>query len=74
MPRNADVVRQWKILLEIEASRRGTIGGLAEMCGVTTRTIRRDLDTLQEAGPLYDERIEGRVCWKLRNRCEFRSI
>ena len=27
MPRNAEVVRQWKILLEVEASRRGTIDG-----------------------------------------------
>jgi predicted DNA-binding transcriptional regulator YafY len=66
MPRNAEVVRQWKILLEIEASRRGTINGLAELCGVTTRTIRRDLDALQEAGfPLFDEREDGRVIWKL---------
>jgi predicted DNA-binding transcriptional regulator YafY len=66
MPRNAEVVRQWKILLEVEASRRGTIKGLATMCGVTTRTIRRDLDALQEAGfPLFDEKVDGRVFWKL---------
>jgi len=66
MARNAEVVRQWKILLELEASRRGTINGLAEKCGVTTRTIRRDLDALQEAGfSLFDERIDGKVYWKL---------
>jgi len=66
MPRNAEVVRQWKILREIEASRRGTINGLAKLCGVTTRTIRRDLDALQEAGfSLFDERAEGQVYWKL---------
>jgi predicted DNA-binding transcriptional regulator YafY len=66
MPRNAEVVRQWRILLEIEASRRGTIDHLAEMCGVTTRTIRRDLDALQEAGfPLYDEKVDGHTWWKL---------
>jgi len=66
MPRNAEVVRQWKILRAVEASRRGTIDGLAKMCGVTTRTIRRDLDALQEAGfPLFDEKVEGRVFWKL---------
>ncbi len=66
MPRNAEVVRQWKILLDIEASRRGTIDGLAARCGVTTRTIRRDLDALQEAGfPLLDEKIDGKVFWKL---------
>ncbi|MFB3853726.1 MAG: helix-turn-helix transcriptional regulator [Vicinamibacterales bacterium] len=66
MPRNAEVVRQWKILLEIEASRGSSIERLARMCGVSTRTIRRDLDALQEAGfPLYDERVDGRVFWKL---------
>jgi predicted DNA-binding transcriptional regulator YafY len=66
MPRNAEVVRQWRILLELEASRWGTIDGLAEKCGVTTRTIRRDIDALQEAGfPLFDERVEGKVYWKL---------
>ena len=66
MARNAEVVRQWKILRELEASRRGTINGLAEMCGVTTRTIRRDLDALQEAGfSLFDEHVDGRVYWKL---------
>jgi proteasome accessory factor B len=66
MARNAEVIRQCKILLEIESSRRGTIDGLAEKCGVTTRTIRRDLDALQEAGfPLYDEKADGKVFWKL---------
>lgn len=66
MPRNAEVVRQWKILRELEASRRGTITGLAEICKVTTRTIRRDLDALQEAGfGLFDDKIDGKVYWKL---------
>ena len=66
MPRNAEVVRQWNILRELEASRRGTINGLAAMCGVTTRTIRRDLDALQDAGfSLFDEKIDGKVYWKL---------
>jgi len=66
MPRNAEVVRQWKILLELEASRRATINGLSELCDVTTRTIRRDLDALQEAGfALFDEKIDGKVYWKV---------
>lgn len=74
MPRNAEVIRQWKILLELEASHWGTIDGLAKMCGVTTRTIRRDLDALQQAGfALYDERIDGRVYWKIRSR-PFRTL
>ena len=66
MPRNAEVVRQWKILLELEASRLGTIDGLAKKCVVTTRTIRRDLDALQQAGfALFDEKIDGKVYWKI---------
>jgi len=66
MARNAEVIRQWKILREIEASRRGTINGLAKLCGVTTRTIRRDLEALQEAGfPLFDQKADGGVFWKL---------
>lgn len=67
--RNAEVIRQWNILREIEASRRATIHGLARRTGVTTRTIRRDLEALQLAGfPLYDETIDGRRYWKLDTR------
>ncbi len=45
MPRNAEVIRQWTILREIERARGSgvTIDGLASLTGVTTRTIRRDL-------------------------------
>jgi predicted DNA-binding transcriptional regulator YafY len=55
--RNAEVIRQWQILRTIEARRTGvTIHELAGLTGVTTRTIRRDLIALQEAGfSLYDE-------------------
>ncbi len=57
MSRNAEVIRQWQVLREIETRRTGvTIHELAELTGVTTRTIRRDLQALQEAGfALYDE-------------------
>ena len=68
MPRNQEVIRQWKVLHALESSRHGaTIDGLAGELDVTTRTIRRDLAALQEAGfPLYDERDdEGRVRWRL---------
>src|SRR4051794_10061301 len=69
VPRNAEVVRQWTILREIERSRGGgvTIDELASRCEVTTRTIRRDLHALEEAGfPLYDERAEdGRTRWRV---------
>ena len=68
MPRNQEVIRQWKVLHALESSRHGTtIPALAQELCVTTRTIRRDLAALQEAGfPLFDERDdEGRVRWRL---------
>ncbi|HYT67964.1 MAG TPA: WYL domain-containing protein [Vicinamibacterales bacterium] len=66
MPRNAEVIRQWSILRDLEASRRMTIDDLAERTGVTTRTIRRDLEALQASGfPLFDELIEGKRYWML---------
>jgi predicted DNA-binding transcriptional regulator YafY len=64
--RNAEVIRQWKILKRIEAGRYTTAQDLADEHGVTERTIRRDIEALQEAGfPLYDERSEGRKIWRL---------
>jgi predicted DNA-binding transcriptional regulator YafY len=66
MPRNAEVIRQWTILRDLEASRRVTIDELAERTGVTTRTIRRDLEALQTSGfPLFDEQIDGKRYWTL---------
>src|ERR1044071_3896820 len=68
VPRNQEVIRQWKVLHALESSRHGvTIDGLADELEVTTRTIRRDLAALQESGfPLYDERDDnGRVHWRL---------
>jgi predicted DNA-binding transcriptional regulator YafY len=64
--RNAEVIRQWKILKRIEAGRYTTAQDLADEHGVTERTIRRDIEALQEAGfPLYDERNDGRKVWRL---------
>jgi predicted DNA-binding transcriptional regulator YafY len=64
--RNAEVIRQWKILKRIEAGRFTSTKDLASEHGVSERTIRRDLEALQEAGfPLYDERDEGRKIWRL---------
>jgi predicted DNA-binding transcriptional regulator YafY len=70
MPRNAEVIRQWTILREIERSRVSgvTIDDLASQCAVTTRTIRRDLQALEEAGfPIYDDRSrdDGRTRWTI---------
>lgn len=74
--RNAEVIRQWQILKEIEASRTGvTIHDLAGQVGVTTRTIRRDLQALQEAGfALFDEGGEHDTKrWKLDTQ-PFRTV
>lgn len=68
MPRNQEVIRQWRVLHLLEVSRHGVgIDALARELDVTTRTIRRDLAALQEAGfPLYDERDEdGHVRWRI---------
>jgi predicted DNA-binding transcriptional regulator YafY len=74
MPRNAEIIRQWTILRELEASRRLTIDDMAERTGVTTRTIRRDLEALQSAGfPLFDESHEGRKYWVLEQKA-FRRL
>jgi predicted DNA-binding transcriptional regulator YafY len=74
MPRNAEVIRQWTILKALEASRRATIDDLARQTGVTTRTIRRDLDALQEAGfPLFDELHDGKKYWTLEQKA-FRRL
>jgi predicted DNA-binding transcriptional regulator YafY len=74
MPRNAEVIRQWNILRDLEASRRLTIDDLAKRTGVTTRTIRRDLEALQTSGfPLFDEMHDGKRYWTLENKA-FRRL
>jgi predicted DNA-binding transcriptional regulator YafY len=66
MGRNAQLIRQWAILKQIESTRWSTIPDLAGRHDVSTKTIRRDLAALMEAGfPLYDERYEGKVYWRL---------
>jgi predicted DNA-binding transcriptional regulator YafY len=66
--RNKEVIRQWQILKDIESARTGvTIHDLANRAQVSTRTIRRDLAALQEAGfALFDEGAELETKrWKL---------
>ena len=66
MGRNAQLIRQWAILKQIETNRWTTISDMAGNHIVSTKTIRRDLAALMEAGfPLYDERYEGKVYWRL---------
>jgi predicted DNA-binding transcriptional regulator YafY len=74
--RNAEVIRQWTILREIETRRTGvTIHELARDVGVSTRTIRRDLQALQEAGfAVYDEGGENETKrWRL-DGAPFRAV
>ncbi len=74
MPRNAEVIRQWSILRDLESSRRMSIDEMAQRTGVTTRTIRRDLEALQSAGfPLYDDVQDGKRYWILEHRA-FRRL
>ncbi|HET7618981.1 MAG TPA: transcriptional regulator [Gemmatimonadaceae bacterium] len=74
MPRNAEVIRQWTILRDLESARGLTIDDLAARTGVTTRTIRRDLDALQAAGfPLFDDVVDGKRYWRLEPRA-FRRL
>ena len=50
MGRNAQLIRQWAILKQIETNRWTTISDLADSHIVSTKTIRRDLAALMEAG------------------------
>jgi predicted DNA-binding transcriptional regulator YafY len=66
MGRNAQLIRQWAMLKQIETNRWTTISDMADSHTVSTKTIRRDLAALMEAGfPLYDERYDGKVYWRL---------
>lgn len=70
MPRNDQVTRQWHILHQLESSRGRTLdelmGGLPQDAPRHPRTLRRDLEALETAGfPLVNERVEGRVRWRL---------
>lgn len=74
--RNAEVIRQWHVLREIETRRVGvTIQQLATLVNVSTRTIRRDLQALQEAGfAVYDEGEEHETKrWRL-DGAPFRAV
>jgi len=73
--RGQEVIRQWKLLKETEAARYGlTVEQLAERLGVTSRTIRRDLAQLQEAGfPLEQHQRDTRRTWSL-NRETFKGL
>ena len=70
MHRNRDLIRQWTLLQAMARSRHCTISKLAADVDVSTRTIRRDLNALQEAGfPIYDDGPDGgSKAWRLETR------
>lgn len=67
MPRNAEVIRQWKLLLHLDDLARGSsVDDLARELSVTKRTVWRDLAALQEAGfPLVDEKRDRKSIWRV---------
>ena len=70
-PRNQQVIREWRVLRELEGRVGKTLDELASIAGVSMRTIRRDLDVLQEAGfPIIDQRTDSGRRWRV---CDWRK-
>ena len=70
MPRNDQVTRQWHLLRLLESPRGVTLDEIVSRLPADYprhgRTVRRDLEALEAAGfPLINERIDGRVRWRL---------
>lgn len=62
MPRGVQVGRQWRILRMLQ-SRSHSIAELANACGVTRRTVYRDLIVLREASFALYRTEAGPVRW-----------
>ena len=70
MARNDQVTRQWHLLRLLESSRGVTLDEIVSRLPADYprhgRTVRRDLEALEAAGfPILNERIEGRIRWRL---------
>ena len=70
MPRNDQVTRQWHLLRLLESPQGVTLDEIVSRLPADYprhgRTVRRDLEALEAAGfPLINERIDGRVHWRL---------
>ena len=68
MPDQSPLVRQWILLRTLSARRYGaTVKELAEEMGVSDKTIRRDLETFQQAGFPLKETVGdfGRKKWNI---------
>lgn len=70
MAEQTPLVRQWIVLKTLSARRHGvTVAELAQELSVHEKTIRRDLETFQQAGFPLDEEVgeHGRKSWRLRH-------
>jgi predicted DNA-binding transcriptional regulator YafY len=69
MSRNDQVTRQWMLLKTLErpggATLQERVSSLPPDYACHQRTIRRDLQALEVRFPLYTERVNSRVKWKL---------
>lgn len=67
MPRHAEIVRHWQMLLAIDAAPHGlTVGEMAARFQVTKRTVWRDMEALQQVGfPLTDDKRDRETTWRL---------
>lgn len=72
------LLRQWLLLQSLANRRNGlTVKEMAEEAGVTTRTIRRDLQTLQQVGfPITENHVSshGRRHWQLSPEAKYHSL
>jgi predicted DNA-binding transcriptional regulator YafY len=69
MGRNSELIGQWTLLQKVAGERGNTIPKFAAALDVSTRTIRRDLAALQEAGfPVYDDTINGTKFWRVETK------
>jgi predicted DNA-binding transcriptional regulator YafY len=68
--RNSELIRQWRILKSIDATPTGvSVRRLATKENVHQRTIRRDLDALEQAGfPIYSDRENGTAIYKFNTK------
>ena len=69
MPRNDQVTRQWHLLRLLESPRGVTLDEIVNSLPADYprhgRTVRRDLEALESVFPILNERIDGRVRWRL---------
>jgi len=69
MPRNDQVTRQWILIQALDRPGGATIEDLLRHLPAdftcNARTVRRDLQALEAIFPIYTDRIDGKMRWKL---------